>query len=572
MSSSQVNLSTHSAEIAAAYQSVLSAQDACNWAIFSYDKGSNDLKLFGSGDGGLDELRDEFEEGKIQYAFAKVIEPISELPKYVLVAWCGDGVPVGKKGLFHYHVNDIIRHFKGFHVQINARAYDDVDPALIMKKVHDSSGAKYSINQKPQYNPPAASHPPAAVVPPVNTTRMPERASAAVASNNSASNKPTGNHESVTSKFNAISLNNKNDPIPQSRPTYGGYGGYAQVQRPSQPQASPFGPKVSAAPQLDSRVQVERERREREEKAARELAEKEYREREARDLHKDNQRIQQQDADRQKKDLQQKSMESERLLKERQDKEAQEKSRREAEERERQDHIERQRIEAEARLENERMAYKQQQQQQSAVAVPDPSSRAAVSAPVSVQSITAVALYDYTPDESNEIPLTENETVSNIIQIDEGWWEGTNSQGQRGLFPGNYVEVIVGSAVENNTPTVMPVAMPEPPMYQPVHESTPPALAASEHHEAAPISQTQHDAPSMDSHQDAHPTASVSNHEATALYDYEAAEPNELTFSEGDRITQIVFVSDDWWQGTLNGGTVGLFPGNYVELVQGGDH
>ncbi|KAH6584076.1 hypothetical protein BASA60_001117 [Batrachochytrium salamandrivorans] len=458
MSSSQVNLSTHSAEIAAAYQSVLSAQDACNWAIFSYDKGSNDLKLFGSGDGGLDELRDEFEEGKIQYAFAKVIEPISELPKYVLVAWCGDGVPVGKKGLFHYHVNDIIRHFKGFHVQINARAYDDVDPALIMKKVHDSS----------------------------------ERASAAVASNNSASNKPTGNHESVTSKFNAISLNNKNDPIPQSRPTYGGYGGYAQVQRPSQPQASPFGPKVSAAPQLDSRVQVERERREREEKAARELAEKEYREREARDLHKDNQRIQQQDADRQKKDLQQKSMESERLLKERQDKEAQEKSRREAEERERQDHIERQRIEAEARLENERMAYKQQQQQQSAVAVPDPSSRAAVSAPVSVQSITAVALYDYTP--------------------------------------------------------------------------------ASEHHEAAPISQTQHDAPSMDSHQDAHPTASVSNHEATALYDYEAAEPNELTFSEGDRITQIVFVSDDWWQGTLNGGTVGLFPGNYVELVQGGDH
>ncbi|KAH6562855.1 hypothetical protein BASA62_008908 [Batrachochytrium salamandrivorans] len=353
---------------------------------------------------------------------------------------------------------------------------------------------------------------------------MPERASAAVASNNSASNKPTGNHESVTSKFNAISLNNKNDPIPQSRPTYGGYGGYAQVQRPSQPQASPFGPKVSAAPQLDSRVQVERERREREEKAARELAEKEYREREARDLHKDNQRIQQQDADRQKKDLQQKSMESERLLKERQDKEAQEKSRREAEERERQDHIERQRIEAEARLENERMAYKQQQQQQSAVAVPDPSSRAAVSAPVSVQSITAVALYDYTP------------------------------------------------AVENNTPTVMPVAMPEPPMYQPVHESTPPALAASEHHEAAPISQTQHDAPSMDSHQDAHPTASVSNHEATALYDYEAAEPNELTFSEGDRITQIVFVSDDWWQGTLNGGTVGLFPGNYVELVQGGDH
>ncbi|KAJ3267527.1 hypothetical protein HK104_005798, partial [Borealophlyctis nickersoniae] len=144
----QVNFSTFSQQLTSSYQKVLSASDPTNWALYSYDKGGNDLKLVESGDGGLEELSQEFEESKIQYAFARVVEPISGLPKYVLIAWCGDGVPVAKKGLFHHHVNDVTRFFKGFHVQINARQEDDVDPEAIMKKVRDSSGAKYSIHQE----------------------------------------------------------------------------------------------------------------------------------------------------------------------------------------------------------------------------------------------------------------------------------------------------------------------------------------------------------------------------------------------------------------------------------------
>jgi drebrin-like protein len=54
---------------------------------------------------------------------------------------------------------------------------------------------------------------------------------------------------------------------------------------------------------------------------------------------------------------------------------------------------------------------------------------------------------------------------------------------------------------------------------------------------------------------------------AIAVYDYDAAEENELNFRTGDTITDIVFVSEDWWQGTLNG-QVGLFPFNFVDLQQ----
>jgi len=54
---------------------------------------------------------------------------------------------------------------------------------------------------------------------------------------------------------------------------------------------------------------------------------------------------------------------------------------------------------------------------------------------------------------------------------------------------------------------------------------------------------------------------------ATAEYDYEAGEDNELTFAETDKIINIEFVDDDWWLGELEStGQKGLFPSNYVTL------
>jgi hypothetical protein len=49
-------------------------------------------------------------------------------------------------------------------------------------------------------------------------------------------------------------------------------------------------------------------------------------------------------------------------------------------------------------------------------------------------------------------------------------------------------------------------------------------------------------------------------------HSYEAAEGNELTFAEGDHITQIEAVSDDWWQGRDQHGNAGLFPGKLNAL------
>jgi hypothetical protein len=53
-------------------------------------------------------------------------------------------------------------------------------------------------------------------------------------------------------------------------------------------------------------------------------------------------------------------------------------------------------------------------------------------------------------------------------------------------------------------------------------------------------------------------------HTAKAMYDYTASEENEISFPDGAIITDILFVSEDWWQGKAPDGTVGLFPGKKI--------
>lgn len=133
---------------------------------------------------------------------------------------------------------------------------------------------------------------------------------------------------------------------------------------------------------------------------------------------------------------------------------------------------------------------------------------------------TAVAEYDYEKDEENEIGFVEGEIIVNIEFVDDDWWRGTNSKGETGLFPASYV------SLKEDKPEIAPAA--------PARNIPPPPERTSR--------------PS-----------------AVAEFDYEASEDNELSFKEGDVITDIDQVDEDWWLGTLKGERK-LFPSNYVSL------
>ena len=116
----------------------------------------------------------------------------------------------------------------------------------------------------------------------------------------------------------------------------------------------------------------------------------------------------------------------------------------------------------------------------------------------------ALVQYDYSKAEDNELDLQEGEYITNIDTVDDDWWHGRNSRGETGLFPSNYVELVEEES----------------------HGGAAPAPAAAVEHE--------HE---MQAH-----AGVTQGHTATALYDYDAAEENELTFPENATITNVVCI------------------------------
>lgn len=58
------------------------------------------------------------------------------------------------------------------------------------------------------------------------------------------------------------------------------------------------------------------------------------------------------------------------------------------------------------------------------------------------QGMTARALYDYQAEDDTEVTFDPGDIITQIEQIDEGWWRGQAPSGEFGLFPANYVELI----------------------------------------------------------------------------------------------------------------------------------
>ena len=116
-----------------------------DWALFGYEGQTNTLKLQGTGEDGLTELTEDFNPSKVQYAFLKVEDPKTSLPKFVLINWQGETVPGSRKGSSALHLRDVEKFFVGHHVTMTVRNEDELDEAQIMEKVAKSSSTTYNF-------------------------------------------------------------------------------------------------------------------------------------------------------------------------------------------------------------------------------------------------------------------------------------------------------------------------------------------------------------------------------------------------------------------------------------------
>ncbi|XP_044945564.1 drebrin-like protein isoform X4 [Mustela putorius furo] len=142
------NLSRNGPALQEAYVRVVTEKSPTDWALFTYEGNSNDIRVAGTGEGGLEEMVEELNSGKVMYGFCRVKDPNSGLPKFVLINWTGEGVNDVRKGACANHVSTMASFLKGAHVTINARAEEDVEPECIMQKVARASGANYAFHKE----------------------------------------------------------------------------------------------------------------------------------------------------------------------------------------------------------------------------------------------------------------------------------------------------------------------------------------------------------------------------------------------------------------------------------------
>ncbi|CAM4705894.1 unnamed protein product [Lepidochelys kempii] len=107
-----VSFGAHRLALLAAYQEVIGEGSPTDWALYTYEDESDDLKLAASGGGGLQELSGHFENQKVMYGFCSVKEPQAALPKYVLVNWVGEDVADARKCACASHVARIAEFFQ----------------------------------------------------------------------------------------------------------------------------------------------------------------------------------------------------------------------------------------------------------------------------------------------------------------------------------------------------------------------------------------------------------------------------------------------------------------------------
>ncbi|XP_047199951.1 SH3 domain-containing protein 19 isoform X1 [Hippoglossus stenolepis] len=127
-------------------------------------------------------------------------------------------------------------------------------------------------------------------------------------------------------------------------------------------------------------------------------------------------------------------------------------------------------------------------------------------------------IHDFTPEGPGELGLRKGDVVTMVEPVDSDWYRGT-CRGSTGFFPVNYVQVL------SDSPKTLPERKPKP------------------------------------------PPATASGPRCVARFDFEGEHSDELTFLEGDVIQLKEYVGDDWARGQ-NGVVTGIFPLNFVEVVE----
>ncbi|XP_043094779.1 drebrin isoform X2 [Puntigrus tetrazona] len=127
-----INLDTYSLSLLTAKEDVLNPRASTNWALFTYEGVTNNLKLTDSGAGGLTELVGKFHNSRPMYGLCRVGLTETGQPQIVMVCWVGNDVDEPRRTECASHVPAIKTFFKEAQVFIPASQQDELTEEQIM--------------------------------------------------------------------------------------------------------------------------------------------------------------------------------------------------------------------------------------------------------------------------------------------------------------------------------------------------------------------------------------------------------------------------------------------------------
>ncbi|KAI8992520.1 SH3 domain-containing protein [Pilobolus umbonatus] len=201
--------------------------------------------------------------------------------------------------------------------------------------------------------------------------------------------------------------------------------------------------------------------------------------------------------------------------------------------------------------------------------------------------LLATVIEDYAADGSDELTLHKNNTIVVTDQdIADGWWLG-ESDGKSGIFPANHVEIVadnihsadndskakkdkfklaafgvkqggIGSILAGGFSSLKRSSTNR----TSVNERPPSVNTPSDPPVNAPsISSARSDTTMKSTKQ--------STLKAMAIYSYTPENEDELQLMGGEYVTIVDQTEDNgWWKGTNESGKTGVFPSNYVQVLE----
>uniref|UniRef100_A0A8R1Y365 SH3 domain-containing protein n=1 Tax=Onchocerca volvulus TaxID=6282 RepID=A0A8R1Y365_ONCVO len=146
-----LNVLAHQKDILSAYDVVLKSPSCDHWMILEYESNSNIIKVADTGDGGMEELSRSFVAGKLQYGIGAVKWGTSTNAKIVLIQWYistlqqGEGVPSSRLVATANHATELKRFLRGVHMILIARSEEDVDMESILHVVSRLPGVSETV-------------------------------------------------------------------------------------------------------------------------------------------------------------------------------------------------------------------------------------------------------------------------------------------------------------------------------------------------------------------------------------------------------------------------------------------